>query len=144
MGAATRAKANSIAFKLVPGTNETQAAEFAFEGPKENCIIWQVGDAAGPKAKKLALNSFAWGTFALNTPMSLWNEEPAAEVEAHSRFAIEADGRISPNVTVGYAKGIARLDGRFVLGVAGKTVALVNRVVPLGVTDPPLFFKANI
>ena len=25
-----------------PGTNETQAAEFAFEGPKENCIIWQV------------------------------------------------------------------------------------------------------
>ena len=66
------------------------------------------------------------------------------KVEAHSRFAIEADGRISPNVTVGYAKGIARLDGRFVLGVAGKTVALVNRVVPLGVTDPPLFFKANI
>ena len=45
---------------------------------------------------------------------------------------------------MGYAKGIARLDGRFVLGVAGKTVALVNRVVPLGVTDPPLFFKANI
>ena len=49
-----------------PGTNETQAAEFAFEGPKENCIIWQVGEAAGPEAKKLALNSFAWGSFAVS------------------------------------------------------------------------------
>jgi len=75
--------------------------------------------------QKFALNSFAWGTFALHTPMQLWNEEPAAEVAAHSRFSIEEDGRIAPNVTGTF---VDRYAGRFVLGLdKGRVVALFVR-----------------
>jgi hypothetical protein len=132
------ATATSTAFKLVAGPADLpadQAALFAFEGPKNDCIIWKVSDA-----QKLALNSFAWSTFNLNTPMSLWNEDPAPAVEAHSRFTIEEDGRIAPNVTDTF---VEHLGGRFVLGLNAGGVALVNRgPFPEGV-PAPLFFKAT-
>ena len=83
----------STAYKLSASDKVEEAVEFVFEGLKNNCIIWTVGDP-----QPLALSSFAWGSFALNTPMQIWNEEPPAAAEAHSRFTIEEDGRIAPNV----------------------------------------------
>jgi hypothetical protein len=66
--------------------------------------------------------------------------EAAAEVEAHSRFTIEEDGRIAPNVTGTF---VEHLGGRFVLGLNAGGVALVNRgPFPEGV-PAPLFFKAT-
>jgi hypothetical protein len=96
------------------------ATAFAYEGPKENCIIRKVGDE-----DKVALEVDK-RIFEHGTPVWLWNDAPAVPADHHSRFAIHEDGRISAHLSTPGRVG----EGDFVLGIERDTVVLVPRGHP--------------
>jgi len=117
------------------------ATAFAYEGPKENCIIRKVGDK-----DKVALEVNE-RNFEHGSPVWLWNDAPAVPAEYHSRFAIHEDGRISAHLSTPGRVG----EGDFVLGIdefgsvvlvpRGHPTELLVRPKAIGAEEVPQEYK---
>jgi hypothetical protein len=110
---------------------DDDATEFVFEGPKDNCIIRKVGDKDNV-ALEVDKRIFEHGT-----PVWLWNDAPAVPAEAHSRFALGDDGRITAHLSTPGRVG----EGDFVLGIAEKDKPHAGKVtlVPRGYPTELIF-----